>query len=942
VHSDNLHSITRDRMKVHEPEQEPIREQPAPGTPTKKSPDGRDTRKPLTVTLATYWLELTRLYQGTSRRIWNAPTSRNIRRLIAEWHDQQHAGTLALLVGTAFMTLLVIAIDHAAVPLPNPGIVYLPLIAMLAYHWAWRHGAVASILQLILTYYIFVSPTWSLKTLAPQQAAQLITLAAVDAFTLVLVQLARNSRESTQREAARFRALNTVGSALASELDERRLLRMIAQTARDLTGAGFAAFTLRPLDPLGQPLVPSEGNLFHLAAVVGVTPEQEALFRRMPLGGEGLLAPIFRYGKPVRVADALSMIARDYEHTAQNAEISRQDARNIAFEYSHGRMASEELRSIGVPRGHPIVRSFLGVPLLDRDGTVRGGLLLGHTEPNRFTGEDESLLLGLASQAAIAVENARLYRSAETQAQELDAIFESITDGVVLVDENGQILRENRMALHLRTLISEGASDGGMLRSLVQEPATEAITAQHEVNRAVKVEAGDSDTYDIVISASPLELVTFTRTNVTPSFPLGIQAATAAPGAVLVWHDVTETRRLLEERHAREEADARERLLQMVIDELPSGVCLVRGPDAVLVLANRAAMDVWGAEWTLGQSMEEFLSKSGTEVYGADGKRLTGDDLVTVKIARTGENVHHHQEVIRRPDGSTLPILLNAVALDSDLLLGTQGTERSTETSALIVLQDVTALKDAERVKDEFITLAAHELKTPMAAVKGYADMLTRHSGMEGETELADWQLEALDAIDQATTRLVELTEDLLDVTRIQAGRLDLHPEPHELNALVRRVARRMQVTTSNHTIEVHSNMDLIVVDLDVRRMEQVLSNLLSNAIKYSPRGGRINVDVTEDTKQSQAILSIRDSGIGIPAEQQSLLFRRFSRADNARTLGIGGTGLGLYLCREIVERLGGRIWFESEEGNGSTFCISLPLSQATEPAAPEEVTASS
>ena len=106
---------------------------------------------------------------------------------------------------------------------------------------------------------------------------------------------------------------------------------------------------------------------------------------------------------------------------------------------------------MGVPRGHPVVRSFLGVPLLDRAGEVRGGLLLGHSEPEQFTPEDEEVLVGLAAQAAVALENARLYHAAQVQAQELDAIFESIADGVTLVDDQGGIRRENGAARRTRT-----------------------------------------------------------------------------------------------------------------------------------------------------------------------------------------------------------------------------------------------------------------------------------------------------------------------------------------------------------------------------------------------------------------------------------------------------------------------------------------------------------
>ena len=112
------------------------------------------------------------------------------------------------------------------------------------------------------------------------------------------------------------------------------------------------------------------------------------------------------------------------------------------------------------------------------------------------------------------------------------------------------------------------------------------------------------------------------------------------------------------------------------------------------------------------------------------------------------------------------------------------------------------------------------------------------------------------------------------------------------------------------------------------RRIEQVLSNLISNAIKYSPDGGDIDISVREDQRDKAALLSVRDHGIGIPAHQQKRVFSRFMRADNAHAHNIGGTGLGLYLCRELVERHGGRIWFESVEGQGSTFFISLPLGE--------------
>src|SRR6266581_660852 len=179
---------------------------------------------------------------------------------------------------------------------------------------------------------------------------------------------------------------------------------------------------------------------------------------------------------------------------------------------------------------------------------------------------------------------------------------------------------------------------------------------------------------------------------------------------------------------------------------------------------------------------------------------------------------------------------------------------------------------------------------------------------------------------DQPTTRLVELTEDLLDVTRLQAGRLTLFVEPTDLVALVQRVVTRLQMTTDRHTLSVSTEVKHLIAPVDPRRIEQVLSNLIGNAIKYSPEGGPIEISMREDVGVETAFISIRDAGIGIPAHQQTLIFGRFARADNARAYGLGGTGLGLYLCRELIERHGGRIWFESAEGQGSTFFITLPL----------------
>lgn len=882
---------------------------------------------------------------------WDSPSARQWRERVAGWPERPYTGMVALLVGAALITLLLAFIDQLVAPLPNPGVVYLPLIAMLAYHWSWRHGAVAGALQILCVYAFFIPPALVAKSLRASVVEQLVTLALVDAFILALAWLARARNDLAEREATRLAALNAVGAALASELDETRLLRLIAQTARDLTGAGFAAFTLRPLDTQGRPVVPAQGNLFHLAAVVGVTPEQEALFRRIPLGGEGLLAPIFRYGVTVRVADALTQMRANRAHAATLAENTRVEpekrlsprdsARARAAQYARGEASAESLQGVGVPRGHPIVRSFLGAPLLDREGEVRGGLLLGDAQPGRFTPDDEQLLKALAAQASVALENARLFMAAQTQARELDAVFESISDGVSVVDGNGVMRRQNRAALAIHASLPRQSQSLSALEPQVGEPVARALAGNATESAPITITDADGDEREYLVSASPLRAEQATGSPAQGVAAKGKDANDAAPsaGAVVVWHDVTATHRWLAEREARARAEAQRILLQMVIDELPSGVYLVRGEDVRLALANRAAMDVWGAQWPVGMPMAEFLATSGTMIAGTGGQPLTADELATVRALRTGEAVRHHQEIIRQPGGASLPILLNAVALEPRILRGLLPSDApadgavgvvDSEPAALVVLLDVTPLKEAERLKDEFIAIAAHELKTPMAAVKGYTGMLLRRSRQDEQSRLADWQREALETMDQATDRLVELTNDLLDVTRIQAGRMELHPEPHDLAALARRVVRRFQGASEQHTltVAVEGEDDYVVARVDVSRTEQVLGNVLSNAIKYSPNGGPVTVTVRCDMTEGVAELRVRDTGIGIPGAEQARIFHRFSRADNAREQGIPGTGLGLYLCRELVTLQGGRIWFTSIEGHGTTVYITLPLAE--------------
>ncbi len=439
--------------------------------------------------------------------------------------------------------------------------------------------------------------------------------------------------------------------------------------------------------------------------------------------------------------------------------------------------------------------------------------------------------------------------------------------------------------------------------------------------------------------------------------------AAGQPSAILeINRDVTE-RRQIEEAEATAQANTLVQLsfLQQLIDALPNGIYVVHGRDARLMLANRAAASTWGAIWEPEQPMEDFLELHGIKLTDAQGQLLTPDTWATLRAVRYGETSLQLQEVIYRPQGDALPVLVNAVplafsywqsleigptSLDSNPAHGFFPGDRTEERSAgeplaLVIHQDVRILKEAEYVKDEFIGLAAHELRTPVAALKGAIGTLLFQTQRGHGPALADWQQEMLDEIDIATDRLTGLTDELLDVTRLQAGQLLLHPAPTDLVALVRRVVSRIQPTTTHHQLDVsigaaggrgtRASNEKMIATVDAARIEQVLTNLLTNAIKYSPRGGPIHITLARrnglggaDDKQVE--IQIRDHGLGIPAHQHSLIFGRFMRADNARQSGISGTGLGLYISRGLVEQHGGQIWFESQKGKGTTFFFTLPV----------------
>jgi signal transduction histidine kinase len=245
---------------------------------------------------------------------------------------------------------------------------------------------------------------------------------------------------------------------------------------------------------------------------------------------------------------------------------------------------------------------------------------------------------------------------------------------------------------------------------------------------------------------------------------------------------------------------------------------------------------------------------------------------------------------------------------------------------------NVEQLQQLDRSKSRFLSMASHELKTPLTSISGLSQVLLRRmrrrleQGLPPEAEWVEEQqghVERLELLNSQTARLGRLIDELLNVSRIESGKLDFHMAPVDVTGLIHEVAERLQMTTSAHTIAVETDgvTDPLLANRD--HLEQVLDNLVTNAIKFSPEGGTIRISLRDAGEA--VVLSVADGGVGIPPDQLEAIFDLFYQADDPVSRRTGGMGLGLYISREIVTRHGGRIWAESEPNRGSTFNVALP-----------------
>ena len=343
-----------------------------------------------------------------------------------------------------------------------------------------------------------------------------------------------------------------------------------------------------------------------------------------------------------------------------------------------------------------------------------------------------------------------------------------------------------------------------------------------------------------------------------------------------------------------------EELLRNITSAVPTGLWMADSDGSVTYINQ-----TW-IEWT-GLSYEAHLGRGWINSMVKEDRRRIASSLLQAARSRSVFEVEFR---FLHVDGK----IHWAVASGSP-----QYNEEGGFKGYIGALVDITDLKQLHQQKDDFIGIASHELKTPVTSIKAYTQVLERMMLKNGNEKDAG----LIRKLDSQVNRLTKLIEDLLDVTKLNSGKLQFNDRNFDFNDLVRELLEDLQRTTENHVL-IADLAPTVTVFGDRERIGQVLTNLITNAIKYSPNADKIMVRSSVSGNEIQ--LSVKDFGIGIPKANLSRVFEQFYRVSGDMQHTFPGLGLGLYITAEIIKREHGKIWVTSEEGKGSTFCFSLPL----------------
>ncbi len=685
-----------------------------------------------------------------------------------------------------------------------------------------------------------------------------------------------------QRRLAQLNALLEINQGLSSETPVQELLELVTLSAHGLLDASNTVLYL--LDEKEQLLQPM--------AAVGV---DSVLLRQTPLHvGEGLTGLVVQSRRPHILNEAhLSTFVKHLEGTPLEPE------------------------------------ALLSVPLI-LGGTAVGALAVSrYGEGVQFGPADLEVAELLASQAAVALNNARLYSQTRQRAEDmvsLNRIARTVGSSLDLDEVLRRVIAELNRSFRVEAgsilLVDPERNDlyfattleGGLERFLdVRLPLGVGIVgdvAQTGQPALVNNPAADPRFYgkissDVGFTARDILCVPLiSRDRVIGVIellnkeggdfdPEDLERLQGIAGTVAV---AIENARL----HAQTEAE-RGRLTAI----LTSTADAVVATDAqgCLLLINPAAAHVFHLDphKEIGRPFREALTHEGLRNLF---ERAAGvDHGLTEELAVEG------------PDGKVRTFYVNISPV--------RGAGGQT-LGHVAAMQDITTFKELDKMKSEFVATVSHDLKTPLTAIRGFADLVA----MSGS--LSEQQKEFIGRIKEVTREMAALIGDLLDLGKIEAG-VEMEQVPCDLKALAVEVVHDLEFRAQEKKIVLEMQMPEKVPAVigDPGRLKQVLMNLVGNAIKYTPEGGHVWIRISSE--DGRLLTSVQDTGIGISPHDQKQIFHKFYRVRTEETAHIEGTGLGLSIARSIVERHGGRIWVESEPGKGSTFFFTLPLAPQTE-----------
>lgn len=581
--------------------------------------------------------------------------------------------------------------------------------------------------------------------------------------------------------------------------------------------------------------------------------------------------------------------------------------------------------------------SVLSVPLLS-GGKAVGALIISSRTPRQWSQSEIELCSVFANGAGMMIEVMRASEAEKSDRLFLEKAIEHFP-GIFLVLEPPEwrfrVANSNFNLLLGEPYQSGEPVLGKTVRDVVSE-WTERSEAMMQMLRQV-AETGEALTFEQYESDNPQLGRTYWNWS---ALPIGGASKGSLRSVMLIAHNVTDKVLAFEQaQQAAEVARARAEELEATIRQMADGLIIFDASGQVSKI-NPVGRRLLG-RGVINQVDPSQYSEL-YDIYTPEGERYDPDELPAARALR-GETVVGAQLLVRRPNGEEAIISVSASPLTDS---------KGSINGVVAVMRDVTQEKLVEKLKDEFLSVVSHELRTPLSAIIGYSDLLLR--GVHGA--LAERQAKSLRAVRANADRLLDLINDLLDVSRLESGSMPIETAPLEISDLVERTITQTRIIAVARGVSVENNLAakrLPQVLADEPRLQQVIENLLTNAIKFTPAGGTVAFEgissrlaandpalyegeveaqvVTGGTALS-LVITVKDTGAGLENRDLERIWDRFYQVDSTAKRKSGGAGLGLAIVRSLVELHGGQVWAQSAgKDKGSSFSFSLPVAPAQE-----------